>query len=1751
MILASLALVLIPGGPAGGSPAEFAVPVVEFALAAQDVDEDGGAVTVKVKLSEIHADDVSVPYTLSGSAILGVDFTVDPSPLLIPAGNLTADIGLTLLDDLLHEFDETIVLTLGTPTNATLGAETVHTVTILDDDSPPTVDFQSPRAQAREDVGVVHVPVVLDAAAGRDVTIPFLHSGSAQHPADYSIVSSPLVIAAGQTTATIDITLVDDAMDEQWERVRIDLDAGLEGATAGRVVQYDLLVIDDDGITSDPVVQGLRPGAGVLAFPSQRVGETLAMQTLTLMNTQSTAIALVGAVVEGEHPSDFQPVLPGGLPLTLEPGDAVGIDVAFVPTTGGLRRANLLIVQSPSGVPETRVQLQGTAYGQAGAEVLVNAGPAPFNDSLGQQWAADHGFAGGAHLVWPGPIDGTVDDPLYHVARFGPSFHYGFELPNGVYELRLSIADTVMTQTGWRVFDVVAEGATLLDDLDLVAVAGTRTAWQSPALRVDLQDGTFDLDFAASVGDALVSALEIRSVPVLAALEPEFDFGAVDPGGSAELALSLTNSGLHDGHLTSVTFELDAQSYGSGEEFYVEIAGVQFHGGATTVVHAVDLPIPAGQTTLLPVFFKPSVHADHRLTLRLEGDFEETLETTLIATGAAGIGWGYLHPVLAQELDPVVDYDSDGGEVVGLIGFASHTHESGRSIVGWEWAEGGLPFSTAPDPTRLFPAGESIVELTITDDGGPPSSATDSMVVEVHPVHAVPGVLASYYEDPGTGTVFLLDNVPSHPDYIGRIEDLRVEAQGGLVGGSPFAGGVMVRLRASFDVAQEQAFHFVATGGVDTRVEVDGAPHTQATVLAVGAHALEARFAIDDLGDLPAVLTASIGGQPAPSFGASLTHDLSVEPPLIHEMPSTGSDAGGIPITIRGFALLPPDSVVVHWGGTDLDGAYFTSWSPTELRFLSPPGSGSVQVSVETPAGTSPLRTYTYLPSGPVPPAWTELASVNLGAPTTAAFGPDGRLYVGQLSGHITAITFDEDYAVTAMQQYAGVSGLTNYDLCGLAFAPYDDPLGPVRIYVAHGEHWLNGGGSFPGPSDFTGQVSLLTGPDFDAPQGIITQLPTSNHDHGVNGLVFDGNGDLLICVGGNTNAGVRWPTIGDVPESPLSGAIVKAVLSKPGFDGQVLYEHSTTGQPVDDQVLGGEIDVASGVDVFVHAMGLRNAYDLVLTTRGLLYATDNGPNNGFGPASTGPSSQAGHAHAPDELLLIERGDYYGHPNRSRGRYEPRENVYKDPWVVAEPEIFVQATAILEASTNGICEYRSTCFNSAIRGQLVVQKWNELPSLIELGADGRSVVSVTPIAVPALNGLDVIAGPGGALLATHFTFNRLEIMVPNDVAATGLVAYDITPWRAPAGGGQRFVIGGEGFGSLADTDVRFGGAPATLTAVSARRIIGLVPPSVVGATDLMDIEVQVGIDAVLISDAFKYMQPVPGMELGTWRAGAELPVPLELEATAVLGDALYGIAGGVPAAYAYDLGAGTWSPVSAPALVGDRNACVGLDEKLFLFGGTGAASGKVQIYDAVLGTWSQGADMPWLGAGSSAVAVGNQIHVMGGQVGTSVVSDHGVYDPGSDTWNPAGPPAPMPTAVADAAIGTDGTRVFVFGGRSVAAPSPGLDVVQVYDPNTDIWDTSDQPGATLEPMPLARAGTRRAVHYFGEFLVIGGASGSLAFEDVHAYDPVANTWRTDAPLPAARHAIAPVRFQSRVFVAGGSSAPGSPPSARLEVFTDQ
>jgi large repetitive protein len=411
---------------------------------------------------------------------------------------------------------------------------------------------------------------------------------------------------------------------------------------------------------------------------------------------------------------------------------------------------------------------------------------------------------------------------------------------------------------------------------------------------------------------------------------------------------------------------------------------------------------------------------------------------------------------------------------------------------------------------------------------------------------------------------------------------------------------------------------------------------------------------------------------------------------------------------------------------------------PTPTLSPSPSPVGTAQAFPMPPQGSSD-------PSHLQPPEQGVLftrgavATGGLSSPTSLAFGPDGRLYVAQLDGRIIAITL-------AGQRATVVEVITTReelgDVLGIAFNPLDAP-NPVTLYVSH---------SYVFKEDappFGGKVARLRGPGF-AVEDIVSGLPSTSMEHATNGLAFDGEGRMYIAQAGTTNAGVPGVDLLR-PETPLSSAILVADIDAPGFDGSVTYD--TPGALDVTNALTGDIDV--------FASGFRNPYDLVAHSNGRVYATDNGPNPGAGVRSVTCSRNGPTVWAPDELNLIAEGSHYGHPNRNRGRADPRQCAYSSADAALDGVTSPIATLGYSSSANGLAEYTSDAFAGRLRGELIYVEW--LRSRVwRVTLDENGYVAAIRRLVPdeLEQPLDVAVGPDGTVYVAEFGSHQITYFTP-------------------------------------------------------------------------------------------------------------------------------------------------------------------------------------------------------------------------------------------------------------------------------------------------------------------------------------------------------------------------------------------------------
>ncbi len=154
--------------------------------------------------------------------------------------------------------------------------------------------------------------------------------------------------------------------------------------------------------------------------------------------------------------------------------------------------------------------------------IMAGTNAPTLTDEHGEIWLGDRYFQNGdAESVTPKTFSFTTDPSIYLRRRRG-TFSYAIPLPNGAYELRLHFADSFFGQDApegggesSRLFDVKANGKTLLRDFDVIADAGgSNTADIKVFSNIGpASDGLLHLDFIPHRNVAFVNAIEILPSP--------------------------------------------------------------------------------------------------------------------------------------------------------------------------------------------------------------------------------------------------------------------------------------------------------------------------------------------------------------------------------------------------------------------------------------------------------------------------------------------------------------------------------------------------------------------------------------------------------------------------------------------------------------------------------------------------------------------------------------------------------------------------------------------------------------------------------------------------------------------------------------------------------------------------------------------------------------------------------------------------------------------------------------------------------------------------------------------------------------------------------------------------------------------------------------------------------------------------------------------------------------------------------------
>jgi hypothetical protein len=208
----------------------------------------------------------------------------------------------------------------------------------------------------------------------------------------------------------------------------------------------------------------------------------------------------------------------------------------------------------------------------------------------------------------------------------GTPMEYNFAVTPGQYEVRLYFAETYSSTSavGKRLFDVMIEGATVLDNYDVFAEVGkNKGVMKSFIIRAD---SNIDIDFAHVTQNPSIRGIEIltagTSPNVISASATQLAFGTLANGASATQSVTLRNLG-GTGEPTITLNTANLAITGPGASSY-------------SVLNTGIITIAPGGTATVNVRFNPTSAGDKQASLALvHSGSNSPLSVALSGAGAA------------------------------------------------------------------------------------------------------------------------------------------------------------------------------------------------------------------------------------------------------------------------------------------------------------------------------------------------------------------------------------------------------------------------------------------------------------------------------------------------------------------------------------------------------------------------------------------------------------------------------------------------------------------------------------------------------------------------------------------------------------------------------------------------------------------------------------------------------------------------------------------------------------------------------------------------------------------------------------------------------------------------------------------------------------------------------------------------------------------------------------------------------------
>ncbi|MEH6909697.1 MAG: choice-of-anchor F family protein [Oceanicoccus sp.] len=223
--------------------------IIQFTAAAFSTAEGDGTVSVTVERIGSTVDEATVEYsTQYNTAVGNEDYEAITGSLTFAVGETSQTIDIVLIDDALHEDDESFNVILSNVQGGAVLGNVNNTAVTISDDDPIIVQLSSATYAAVEDGGSVMLTVERNGGFETASVDYATSDNTAIGGSDYTAVAGSFSFAEGEVSKTIEVMLIDDLIHEDDESFVVALGNVSVGASLGTIDSSIVTIADNDPI---------------------------------------------------------------------------------------------------------------------------------------------------------------------------------------------------------------------------------------------------------------------------------------------------------------------------------------------------------------------------------------------------------------------------------------------------------------------------------------------------------------------------------------------------------------------------------------------------------------------------------------------------------------------------------------------------------------------------------------------------------------------------------------------------------------------------------------------------------------------------------------------------------------------------------------------------------------------------------------------------------------------------------------------------------------------------------------------------------------------------------------------------------------------------------------------------------------------------------------------------------------------------------------------------------------------------------------------------------------------------------------------------------------------------------------------------------------------------------------------------------------------------------------------------------------